>query len=64
MAKKQSQVKQIWFDTEDEENFARAAQILAEQGYDVSPDNKRAVSPYSHTKVIRLIMRGFVKELK
>ena len=60
MAKK-SQVKQVWFDPEDEENFLAAGRLLEMLGEDVTPDNKRAASPYSHTKVIRLIMRGFVK---
>lgn len=56
MAKKQQQVKQVWFTDEDEQNFELIAEKLKSQGIDVEPDNRKASSPYSHTKVIRYLL--------
>lgn len=56
MAEKQQQVKQVWFTDRDEINFALIGKALKEMGVDVEPDNRKAASPYSHTKIVRHLM--------
>ena len=61
MAGKQQQVKQIWFTSEDEDNFRTVAEAMRGHGLDVEADNKRATSEYSYTKVIRRLLANAVK---
>ena len=49
MATKASQIKQVWFTKEDEQNFERLGAYLASIGVDVEPDNRRANDAYSPT---------------
>lgn len=54
--KRQTQIKQVWFTAMDEERFERVAKRLEAEGHDVEPDTKKALSPYSHTKVVRILL--------
>lgn len=64
MAKRQKQIKQVWFTDEDEKAFERVAKALIAHGVDLEPESRRSASPYSYTKLVRYLLHEWDATIK